>query len=178
MKKRRAYDICIWVIALIMMLCALWIFFYNSVVYLHVKTGDVKTFTGSYSVEEIHLHRNTVNFITLENGDRLLLLPEWVEESKFDGQYKELAFAYSAPYRPLCGAYTTVNIQTTDSQTEIVETDTALKEAGISMITGFLLSAISGTIVCIIFPFRKRQDTHRRKKRVSFQAKRRDITEK
>lgn len=153
-KRKRLYDYLPWIVALIMTICSIWILFYSTVVYIHIKSGDLKSFTGSYSVEDIHLHRNTVYFITLENGDRLILLPELVQENEFGIKYDELSFAYSVPYRPLCGAYTVVSIQSIDEEKEIVSLDASTDEMGSTAIIGFGLACVFVILIYVMIPYR------------------------
>ena len=159
-------DTILWIILIALLICTLWMAFRDLFVYRNTVSGNLNQFSGGYTVRTIRTHRNFSYLVFLDNGDKLVVLPELVRDNSFADNDTELSFSYSAPKRPFYNAYTAVAIAHTDGSAVILSQNDAVREAMIAGVLECLLSAVLAGVMYFISPFflhRQRKHPSKRK---------------
>ena len=104
-----------------------------------------------YTVSKSHRLRNTIYFISLENGDVLRIAPEKLKRGSDFTELSTLHFIYSEPKFGLASAYTCVGISSTNGVECYLEIEDALNAARIGVYTGIFISVLTLAVAVPLF---------------------------
>lgn len=123
----------------------------NMIICNHINSKDLKEYSGTYTIRKSHRLRNTIYFISLENGDVLRIAPELLKNGDDFTELSALHFTYSEPEFGLTSTYTCVGISSTNGVECYLEIEDSLNEATTGITTGILISVLILALAILVF---------------------------
>lgn len=145
--KRRISNICVLVVLLLMFAYFLAFSIRNIIICRNISTGNLKTYSGAFEVSKARRARNTLSFLSLENGDVVRIAPELLEDGIHLEQYSNLHFAYSAPQFGFAPAYTCIEITSIGGSRILLNDEVSKNEAKLSIYTGLFFTVLVAALI-------------------------------
>lgn len=147
--KRKISSLCVLILFLLLFTYFMAFSIRNIIVCGNISTGNLKTYSGRFEICKARRTRNTLYFLSLENGDVVRIAPELLEDGIDLAQYSNLHFAYSAPKFGLAPAYTCIEITSIDGNRILLNDEVSKNEAKIGIYTGLFFTVL---VVALIIP--------------------------
>lgn len=149
MTRQKISNIIILTVLLLMFLFFLAFFIRNLIICNNINSANLKEYSGAYTISKSHRLRNTIYFISLENGDVLRITPELLKSDYDFSEFSTLHFTYSEPEFGFVTTYTCVGISSANGDKCYMEIKDSLDEATIGVCAGVLFSILTFSLTVL-----------------------------
>lgn len=115
-----------------------------------IRSKDLKDYSGPCTINESHRSRNTIYFVSLENGDILRISPELITNNSEFMEQSILHFTYSKPEFGFPNSYTCVGISSEDGSVCYMAVEDALESAKGKASIGVFFSVLTFALLILM----------------------------
>lgn len=133
---------------------------------LHIQKDNYMEYVGSFTVKEETRTRNTIYYISFENGDVIRVNPDHIENNEEFLSNSSLHFIYSSPRYCFSSAYHCVEIKNPSNGTLYLERSVACSEAKVGIYIGFAIAFVVFLLMILIILDTVRSHRRPRRKRL------------
>ena len=116
----------------------------------HIRSKELKDYSGPYTISESHRSRNTIYFVSLANGDILRVTPELLADNSAFMDHSNLHFTYSKPKFGFPNSYTCVEISSEDGAVCYMAVEDVLNESKGKAYIGIFFSVLLFTLLVLM----------------------------
>lgn len=134
----------------------------SAVVWVQIRTDALHTYSGGFELKQREIHRNTLYYMVLENGDVLYTNTDEPETARalqekdrlqFSYAMRGCGYRYSFPEEDIFSAYTCVEIAGVDGNDTYLMLQTSEKEAALRAVLGAFFGTLClGLAVIFVSP--------------------------
>ena len=147
MTVRKLSNILVWILLFLFFLYFLAFSIRNIIICRNINTGNLKEYSGRYEIRESRRSRNTLYYISLENGDVVRIDPELLENSESLTQYSSLHITYSTPKFGFPPVYPCIEATNIEGNMIFLSREISSNKAKLGIYTGLFL-----TLLVLIIP--------------------------
>ena len=149
--RKKVYSILTLIVLLLIFLFFLSFSIRNATICTNINSRNLKEYSGSYNISISHRARNTIYYVSLENGDMVQITPELLKNGSDFSEHPVIHFVYSEPRFGLPSGYTCVGIYSTNNSECYMEIEDSLGNAKIGMYIGITFSIITFALAVLLF---------------------------